>query len=159
MTTYGADSNAQEHTVPTTRFDVLQATCPSRSVLARVVSKWAVLVIVALEGRSLRFGEIQNEVKGISPKVLTSTLRGLERDGILWRTEIPGVPAHVEYGLSPLGRSLHDPLAVLQVWAQTHAQEVLDARREYDSASAHSQRQRSTARPSSAACPPSPAPG
>lgn len=114
--------------------DVLRRTCPSRSVLARVVGKWTVLVVVALEDGPLRFGELLAAVEGISAKVLTATLRALERDGVVWRRAYPGVPVRVEYGLSPLGRSLGEPLAALQAWAQAHAQEVIRARERYDAA-------------------------
>jgi DNA-binding HxlR family transcriptional regulator len=79
-----------------------------------------------------RFGELRDEVDGVSDKMLAQTLRGLERDGLVSRTELGGRPAGVEYALTPLGRSLGEPLAALRAWAETHINDVEDARAHYD---------------------------
>src|SRR5262245_52349766 len=93
----------------TIRWDVLKARCPTRQVLARIADKWTMLVITALEGEeALRFSELRRRIEGISQKMLTQTLRALERDGLVDRTVYPTVPVTVEYQLTPLGQSLTD---------------------------------------------------
>ncbi|BDA63536.1 winged helix-turn-helix transcriptional regulator [Actinomyces capricornis] len=113
-------------------YDVMGEGCPSRSSLARIASKWPALVILALREGPLRFTQVQAVVEGISNKVLTATLRTLERDGLVAREAFPGVPARVEYSLTPLGRSVLEPMAALRAWAEAHAGEVLEARAAYD---------------------------
>ena len=106
----------------------------TREVLTRVGDKWSVLVVVLLGDRAMRFNEIKRTLAGISQRMLTSTLRGLERDGLVRRTVHPTNPPQVEYALTGLGRSLLDPVRVLAVWAQGHRGEVMQARAAFDEA-------------------------
>jgi len=111
------------------RCDVFDNECPSRQVLDRIADKWTTLVIYALSDGTLRYGELQRRVKGVSQKMLTQTLRSLERDGLVTRKVYPVVPPVVEYTLTPLGRSLHKPLEAICRWAESHLSELLAARR------------------------------
>jgi len=113
-------------------WDVMVATCPSRTSLARIANKWTAMIVIALSSGPLRFGELRQRVDGISGKVLTDTLRDLERDGIVERTAYAEMPPRVEYQLTALGRSLRGPLAALGRWAQEHIEEVVQARTAYD---------------------------
>lgn len=106
--------------------------CPTRIVLDRVGDKWTVLVVSALADKTLRFSELRSRVGGVAPKVLTQTLRALERDGILTRKVYAEVPPRVEYSLTKLGRSLAAPIDAIQEWAETHVAAVLTARDKYD---------------------------
>lgn len=110
----------------------LLANCPSRTSLARIANKWTALIVIVLAENPLRFGELLDAVDGISRKVLTETLRDLERDGILVRTDHGGVPRHVDYQLTALGRSLERPLAALVDWTADHYDAVIAARADYD---------------------------
>jgi DNA-binding HxlR family transcriptional regulator len=114
-------------------WNVLVSTCPSRTSLARIANKWTAMVVIALGDRRLRFGELRTVVDGISGKVLTDTLRDLERDGLVERRAYAEVPPRVEYELTVLGRTLHEPLLALSRWAEEHIAEVLVARETYDS--------------------------
>ena len=111
---------------------VLTATCPSRTSLARIANKWTAMVVIALSGGRLRFGDLRAAVEGISGKVLTETLRDLERDGLVERHAYAEVPPRVEYELTALGRTLHAPLQALARWAEEHIDQVLVARETYD---------------------------
>lgn len=108
--------------------NVFDPDCPSRVVLDRVAEKWTGLVILALSAGTLRFGELRERVGGVAPKVLTQTLRALERDGLVTRTVYAEVPPRVEYTLTDLGASLREPLATVQAWAEQNAGRVLAAR-------------------------------
>jgi DNA-binding HxlR family transcriptional regulator len=112
--------------------NVYDPSCPTRTVLDRVGDKWSVLVVLVLLGGSLRFGELRQRVGGITPKVLTETLRRLERDGILRRTAYPEIPPRVEYALTPLGRSLEPPVRAITAWAETNVPKIERARSSYD---------------------------
>ena len=112
--------------------DVLDAECPSRQVLDRIADKWTALVIRVLAEGTHRFGQLQRRVGGISQKMLTQTLRDLERDGLVERTVHPVVPPHVEYRLTPLGRSLRQPLDAICAWAEAHLGQMLAARANSD---------------------------
>jgi DNA-binding HxlR family transcriptional regulator len=112
--------------------NVLTATCPSRTSLARIANKWTAMVVIALDDGPLRFGDLRTAVEGISGKVLTETLRDLERDGLVSRYVYAEVPPRVEYELTDLGRTLWGPLSALGQWAEAHIAEVLDARERYD---------------------------
>src|SRR5258708_3259036 len=112
--------------------DVYDKNCPTRHALDRIADKYTVLVIVFLQDRPRRFNELQRIITGISQKVLTQTLRSLERDGLVTRTVYPEVPPRVEYALTPLGTTLIEPLAALRNWAETHIETVLVAQTEYD---------------------------
>ncbi|AHH98107.1 helix-turn-helix domain-containing protein [Kutzneria viridogrisea] len=98
--------------------DVYAAQCPCRAMLDLLANKWSALAIGALEEGPLRFGELQRCLQGVSPKVLTQTLRRLETFGFLDRTVIPAVPLHVEYSLTELGRSAAVPLGQLRSWVE-----------------------------------------
>jgi DNA-binding HxlR family transcriptional regulator len=119
--------------VPPAGFDVFHASCPSRQLLDTIGNKWASLVIVALglEGR-MRYTELSVRIAGVSQKMLTQTVRGLERDGLLTRTVTPSVPVRVDYELTPLGLSLLETMRHLKEWAEAHMAEVVRAREEYD---------------------------
>jgi DNA-binding HxlR family transcriptional regulator len=108
--------------------DVFDPGCPSRVVLDRLADKWTGLVILALSDGTLRFGELRERIGGVAPKVLTQTLRSLERDGLVRRRVYAEVPPRVEYSLTRLGRSLRKPLEAVQQWAEQHVSAVLAAR-------------------------------
>ena len=112
--------------------DVLDADCPSRQVLDRIADKWTALIIRVLADGTHRFGQLQRRVGGISQKMLTQTLRELERDGLVERTVHPVVPPHVDYRLTPLGRSLRQPLDAICAWAEAHLAQMLAARARSD---------------------------
>jgi DNA-binding HxlR family transcriptional regulator len=126
-------ATAQEVTEPTPSWDPYARGCPSRDVLDQIGSKWAVLVLGEL-GRhgACRFTQLRRQLAGVSEKMLTQTLRTLERDGLLLRTVYPEVPIRVEYELTPLGQTLRGPLKALTEWSVRHIEEVLAAREEYD---------------------------
>ena len=111
-----------------TRGDVCLEQCGSRQVLDLIADKWAVIVIYVLARGTRRFGELQRTVAGVSQKMLTQTLRGLERDGLVERKVFPVIPPRVEYSLSPLGETLVEPLSALCRWAEDHYWEVERAR-------------------------------
>ena len=113
-------------------WDPYQRDCPSRRLLDRIGDRWTVLVVGALDRGPRRFTEIATEVDGISQKMLTQTLRSLERDGFVHRTAYPVVPPHVEYELTDLGRSLQDPLRELERWAIENMDAVVARRAAYD---------------------------
>lgn len=113
-------------------WNVLTATCPSRTSLARIANKWTAMIVIVLARGRTRFRDLKSEVEGISGKVLTETLRELERDGLVSRHVFAEVPPRVEYELTDLGRTLQGPLAALGQWAEAHIVEVLDARERYD---------------------------
>ena len=113
--------------------DPFDPDCPTRQVLDRIAGKWAVLIVVALEPRAKRFGELRREVGGISQKMLTQTLRGLERDGLVLRHVKPSSPVTVEYELTRLGRGLVPVLAGLTDWAVRAMPEIEGARSRFGS--------------------------
>jgi DNA-binding HxlR family transcriptional regulator len=114
--------------VVTKRADVLDPNCPSRLVLDRIAEKWTGLVVIALADGTLRFGELRERVGGVTAKVLTQTLRSLERDGLVTRRVFAEVPPRVEYTLTATGRSLCDPIATVHAWAEKHAAAIMSAR-------------------------------
>lgn len=109
-------------------YDVMAATCPSRTVLHRIGARWTIFVVTALADEPKRFSELKTRIQGITPKVLSETLRTLETDGLVVRTQLPGTPPGVEYSLTALGRSLWEPLSAVRDWAETHVPEILAAR-------------------------------
>lgn len=117
---------------PERGFDVYAAACPSRQALDRIADRWTTLIIGQLAERPHRFGELRRAISGISQKMLTQTLRGLERDGLVSRRVLPTTPVAVEYALTPLGETLIAPIAAIHAWAETHVPEMLAARRAYD---------------------------
>lgn len=108
--------------------------CPLRDVLNRVGDKWSVLVVIELKGGRLRFSDLRRAIEGISQRMLTHTLRQLERDGLIERTVYPSVPVRVEYELTALGLTLNDPLAALAQWAENCRGAIQVARVAYDNA-------------------------
>ena len=102
------------------------------SILARVGDKWSVFVIMLLGNGPRRFNEIKRMVGGISQRMLTLTLRGLERDGLVTRTVFPTIPPRVDYELTELGRGLWQPVEALGKWASEHQTEIKDARTRFD---------------------------
>ena len=109
-----------------------QAQCPTRLVLNRIADKWTVLVVILLESDVKRFSQLRREIEGISQKMLTQTLRGLERDGLVTRKVYATVPPHVEYALTPLGHTLKDLLYAIKTWSETNIEAVLAAQKQYD---------------------------
>lgn len=110
------------------RPDVFNPNCDSRQVLALIADRWSMLVIYALSRRSRRHGELKRMIGGISQKMLTQTLRALERDGLVERTVYDVVPPRVDYALTPLGRTLLEPLRAICQWAQNRLPQVRAAR-------------------------------
>jgi DNA-binding HxlR family transcriptional regulator len=103
-----------------------------REILDRVGDKWSVLVIALLGEKGRRFSELRRSIDGISQRMLTLTLRQLERDGLVERTVHATVPPRVDYALTPLGESVLEPITVLMRWAQDHGTDVAVARRRYE---------------------------
>ena len=105
--------------------EVVLEGCPTRVVLDHIMSKWGVLVLLALTDGTLRWGELRREVEGISEKMLASTLRTLEGDGLVARTSYPEVPPRVEYALTDLGRELMERMLPLVEWVAAHGPAML----------------------------------
>ena len=105
--------------------DTFDPNCPSRLVLDRIAEKWTGLVVLALDDETLRFTQLRDRIGGVAPKVLTQTLRSLERDGLVRRRVYAEVPPRVEYTLTRLGRSLREPLEAVQAWAEQHVNAVM----------------------------------
>ena len=112
--------------------DPFSASCPTRELLDRIGDRWTTLVVCSLEGGSMRFSELGRRIEGISQKMLTQTLRGLERDGLVTRTVHAQVPPRVDYALTDLGHTLTPVLAALDTWARTHMPDVAASRVAYD---------------------------
>jgi DNA-binding HxlR family transcriptional regulator len=129
---------AQQRAQAKVEYDAFLAACPSRKLLDRIADKWVTLVLCALgDGggtESMRYSELSRKVVGVSQKMLTQTLRALERDGLLTRTVTPTVPVTVDYRLTGLGLSLHRTVRVLKVWAESNMDDVLANREAYDAA-------------------------
>ena len=118
-------------TTPLARWDIYNPACPTRRVLSRIADKWTVLIIGSLAEGTRRFGELRREI-GASQKVLSQTLRALERDGLVTRRVYASVPPKVEYSLTPLARTLIDVVDEVRVWAESHIETVMAAQRAYD---------------------------
>jgi DNA-binding HxlR family transcriptional regulator len=142
MTSMSADEKRAKAKVA---YDAFLAGCPSRQLLARISDKWVALVLAALgsdgprprqdrmgEPRSMRYSELSRRLAGVSQKMLTQTLRSLERDGLLTRTVTPTVPVTVTYELTDLGLSLQHVMLGVKDWAEAHMDEVLANRGSYD---------------------------
>ncbi|ABG93555.1 MULTISPECIES: helix-turn-helix domain-containing protein [Rhodococcus] len=136
---------AQERAHAKVEYEAFLATCPSRQLLDRISDKWVTLVLAALgsdgphpgedcagEPRRMRYSELSRRLAGVSQKMLTQTLRSLERDGLLTRTVTPTVPVTVTYELTDLGLSLHSVIRGIKAWAEAHMDEVLANRNTYD---------------------------
>ena len=120
----------------TLNYDVLQwdvrEGCEVRRTLDRIADKWSLLVIALLDKRAMRFAELRRAIEGISKKMLATTLRQLERDGLIDRTVYPSVPPQVTYALTALGASLHQTLQALVSWTESHQASIEEARSRYD---------------------------
>jgi DNA-binding HxlR family transcriptional regulator len=115
-------------------YDAFLAGCPTRELLSRLTDKWVALVIPALAGGPLRHGELAHRIAGVSQKMLTQTLRTLERDGLVTRTVTASVPVRVDYALTPLGHELFPVMVSIKNWAETHMDRVFQARAQFDGA-------------------------
>lgn len=113
-------------------YDVFEDRCPTRLVLDRLADKWALLVLDRLRGGPVRFNGLRRDIKGVSQKVLSQTLKALERDGLVTRSVFATVPVTVEYSMTPLGRTLTETVAALAHWAERNMDEVLAAQAAYD---------------------------
>ncbi|MFJ2832551.1 winged helix-turn-helix transcriptional regulator [Streptomyces sp. NPDC087263] len=113
-------------------YDAFIKGCPTNQLLDRISDKWVSLVVCALTTGSMRYSDLTRKIAGVSPKMLTQTLRSLERDGIVSRTVTPSVPVRVDYELTPLGTNLSCLLAAVKDWAELHIEQVNKARAHYD---------------------------
>jgi DNA-binding HxlR family transcriptional regulator len=137
---------AQKRAQTKAEYDAFLAACPSRKLLDRISDKWVTLVLAALgsdgshqfgagctgEPRPMRFSELSRLLAGVSQKMLTQTLRSLERDGLITRTATPTVPVTVTYALTDLGLSLHQMMRNIKTWAENHMDDVLANRALHD---------------------------
>jgi DNA-binding HxlR family transcriptional regulator len=140
------ETAAQKRARTKAEYDAFLAVCPSHKLLDRISDKWVTLILAALgsggsyqpgancagEPRSMRYSELSRLLAGISQKMLTQTLRSLERDGLVTRTVVPTVPVTVSYELTNLGLSLHQMMRGLKTWAETHMDNVFANRATYD---------------------------
>ena len=129
MTTMSAQQRREQDRLV---YDAMLAACPTRNVLATIGNKWTALLVHALADGPRRHGQLRTVVAGVSQKMLTQTLRELERDGLVTREVTPTVPVRVDYALTPLGRSLVPLLRALKDWSETHIEEIFAARDEFD---------------------------
>ncbi|MFI6908480.1 winged helix-turn-helix transcriptional regulator [Nonomuraea sp. NPDC050394] len=113
-------------------YDAYIAKCPSRQLLSTLSDKWVSLILTALAGGSQRYSDLARAIAGVSQKMLTQTLRSLERDGLVSRTLTPSVPVRVDYELTDLGRTLLPIMAAIKEWAEAHIEDVQAARTRYD---------------------------
>ncbi|MFI9250382.1 winged helix-turn-helix transcriptional regulator [Streptomyces sp. NPDC053069] len=116
--------------------DAYLAACPSRQILDVLANKWTMLVMGALSGGPMRFGELRRRLDGITQKMLTQTLRTLERDGLVTRTVYPTIPPKVEYAATELGESVTALMHAIRTWSEENINAVLDARDAYDARAA-----------------------
>jgi DNA-binding HxlR family transcriptional regulator len=126
---------------------VCAASGPARKVLDRIGDRWTVLIVAVLSGGTRRFSELRGAIGDITPKVLTQSLRALERDGLVGRTVYAQVPPRVEYRLTDLGRSLITPIAAVRAWAEQNAEHILAAEARYDLANRSAPRRHSDSAP------------
>jgi DNA-binding HxlR family transcriptional regulator len=112
--------------------DLFDPDCPTRLVLDRIGDKWTVLVVLLLSDGPLRFSELRSHLGRVAPKVLTQTLRRMERDGLVTREIFAEVPPRVEYALTDLGSSLIEPIAVIADWAEVNVEGITAAQEAYD---------------------------
>lgn len=112
--------------------NVHDTNCPTRHVLDVIVDKWAALIVGLLGEHTTRFTALHRQIGGISQKMLTQTLRSLERDGLVQRTVYAEVPPRVEYALTPLGRSLRELIAPIREWSNAHIKDIIAAQQHYD---------------------------
>jgi DNA-binding HxlR family transcriptional regulator len=129
VATKTADQRRAENKIA---YDAFMATCPTRQVLATIAEKWATLLVNALEHGPRRHGELRTVVAGISQKMLTQTLRTLERDGLVTRDVVASVPVQVTYSLTGLGRTLLPVLRALKDWSEANIEQIFAARDDFD---------------------------
>ncbi|MGH8869065.1 MAG: winged helix-turn-helix transcriptional regulator [Actinomycetes bacterium] len=140
---------AQKRAKARVEYDAFLAGCPSRQLLDRISDKWVALILAALgsdgphhgvdctgEPRSMRYSELSRRLAGVSQKMLTQTLRSLERDGLVTRTVTPTVPVTVTYELTDLGLSLQQVMRGIKAWAEAHMDDVFAKRKDYDTRTA-----------------------
>jgi DNA-binding HxlR family transcriptional regulator len=113
------------------RGNITQESCLSRQVLDLIADKWTALVFYSLSNGCRRSAELLRTIEGISQKMLSQTLRDLEKNGLVFRSVYPTIPPAVEYGLTPLGETLKEPIHALGMWAEEHLGEVAEAREAY----------------------------
>jgi DNA-binding HxlR family transcriptional regulator len=114
------------------RGNLFDPNCPTRVILDRIGDKWTVLVVLLLRNGPLRFTELRAGIGSVAPKVLTQTLRRLERDGLVTREVFAEVPPRVVYGLTPMGESLLKPITAVSEWAEEHLPAISVAQQQYD---------------------------
>ena len=115
--------------------NILASVCPSRTVMRHLTDRWTPFIVAALSEQPIaRFGELKAMIQGVSPKVLTQTLRSMERDGLVERRVTASIPPRVDYELTALGTTLIEPMTALRHWAQDNMHAVLEARERYDAA-------------------------
>jgi DNA-binding HxlR family transcriptional regulator len=117
-------------------FDVFAERCPTRLVLDRIADKWAVLVLVRLKDEPVRFNQLRRDIQGVSQKVLSQTLKKLERDGLIRREAFATVPVTVEYSITRLGLTLTASIAAIADWAEANIAAVIASQQAYDAATA-----------------------
>ena len=115
------------------QIDIFDESCEGHQALEKIANKWTILIIYALTQGTKRYGELKQQIKGVSPKMLIQNLRNLERCGLVERKVYPVVPPKVDYLLTPLGESLVEPLAIFGEWSYRHIDEVKAACSSYDS--------------------------
>lgn len=120
------------HPAETRPPDVFSAACPTRQLLDRVADKWTTLILVLLREEPMRFNALRRRIDGISQKMLSQSVRHLERDGLVSRTVTPTVPVSVTYALTPLGETLVDAVKAMMEWAEDNMAEVARAQAAYD---------------------------
>lgn len=133
---------AEKKSIAKTQYNAFLAACPSQQLLAQVSGKWVTLVLSALgsgpecdgEPRAMRYSELARLLAGVSPKMLSQTLKTLERDGLIARTATATVPVTVTYDLTSLGLSLHETVRQLKLWSETHRDEVSAHQAQFDEA-------------------------
>ena len=113
-------------------YDVYSENCPTRLVLDHIADKWAALILWRISDGPIRFNELRRKVEGISTKVLSQSLKELERDGLVIRRAFATVPVTVEYSITPLGNTLAEKLATVTQWAEQNIEAVLAAQAQYD---------------------------
>jgi DNA-binding HxlR family transcriptional regulator len=123
---------AQQRAAARAEYDAFLAACPSRQVLARISDKWVTLILVALAGGPLRYSDLGRVITGVSQKMLTQTLRTLERDGLVSRAVTASVPVRVDYQLTPRGDRLMPAVNAVKAWAEEHISEIETSRTAYD---------------------------
>ena len=114
------------------KYDVYARNCPSRMILDRISNKWSMLILDRLRHETVRFNQLRRDIDGVSQKVLSQTLKNLERDGLVDRQAFPTVPVTVEYSITELGCTLSDTVHVLTHWAEENFEHVLSAQQNYD---------------------------